>query len=65
MAYFPDCTQMCTVRGGGLNTSVQQRYDIFDEKIKEFKAKLIPTKMVVKNFDSIFKDMTTVYRRKT
>ena len=56
---------MCTVRGGGLNTSVQQRYDIFDEKIKEFKAKLIPTKMVVKNFDSIFKDMTTVYRRKT
>ena len=44
-----------------LNTSVQQKWDIFDEKIKECEAKFIPTKMVVKNFDSKFKDILPQY----
>ena len=46
-----------------LNTSVQQKWDIFDEKIKECEAKFIPTKMVVKNFDSKFKDILPQYVR--
>ena len=46
-----------------LNTSDQQEWDIFDEKIKECEAKFIPTKIVVKNFDSKFKDILPQYVR--
>ena len=46
-----------------LNTSVQQKWDIFDEKIKECEAKFISTKMIVKNFDSKFKDILPQYVR--
>ena len=38
-----------------LNTSVQQKWDIFDEKIKDCEAKFIPTKMIVKNLTANLK----------
>ena len=44
-----------------INKTVQQKLDIFDDKIKECEVKLIPTKMVLKNWDSKQKDVLPQY----
>ena len=46
-----------------INKTVQQKLDIFDDKIKECEVKLIPTKLVLKNWDSNQKDVLPQYIR--